>query len=219
MRTAGLAAIGQAGASLWILVVLLALLPGMGATVTELGDPAKAAHVESQPLFWVSTSAVDLVAGVTILVLALTLNGLLRAEPIVRIGTAAGLLAALAWGVATVLSVAEWSHLASQYASDPAGAAAAFTSTTAPGELMVNVARALQAIWLALLSWSALKTRMLLPSPLGYLSLALAAVGLLGVVVPPARLLAALVSIAWGIWLGAVLIGRPGTVEVSQTAP
>lgn len=219
MRTAGgLAAICLAGASLWILVVLLALLPGMGAKVTELGDPAKAAHVESQPLFWVSTSAVDLVFGVTILVLALTLNGLLRAEPIVRIGTAAGLLAALAWAVATVLSVAEGSHLASQYASDPAGAAAAFTSTTAPGDLMVNVARALQAIWLALLFWSALKARML-PSALDYLSLALAAVSLLGVVVPPARLLAILGFIAWGIWLGAVLIRRPRTVEVSQAAP
>jgi hypothetical protein len=219
MRTAGgLAAICQAGASLWILVVLLVLLPRMGAIVTELGDPAKAAHVESQPLFWVSTSAVDLVAGVTILVLALTLNGLLRAEPIVRIGTAAGLLAALAWAVATVLSVAEGSHLASQYASDPAGAAAAFTSTTAPGDLMVNVARALSAIWMALLFWRALKTRML-PSPLGYLSLAVAAVELVSVLVPPARLLTIFGLIVWGIWLGAVLIGRPRTVEVAQTAP
>jgi hypothetical protein len=218
MRIAGLAAICQAGASLWILLVLLALLPRMGAVVTELGDPVKAAHAESQPLFWVSTSAVDLVFGVTILVFVLTLNGLLRAEPIVRIGTAVGLLAALAWAVATVLSVAEGSHLASQYASDPAGAAAAFTSTTAPGDLMVNVGRALQAIWLALLAWSALKTRMLLPSPLGYLSLAVAAGGLLGVVLPPARLLTALGIIAWGIWLGAVLIRRSRTVEVSQTA-
>jgi hypothetical protein len=204
-QTGAVAAFVQAAGNIWILILLLALLPSLGAKVTELGDVAKASRAESQPLFWISTAAVGLVEGVTIMVIALALLGLLRSGTLVRIGTVVGGLAALAWVADAILSLTGGSHLASLYASDPASAAAAFTSTTAPEQTVLAVGRALLPIWTAIVFASALSQRAL-PAPLCYLAIILAVIGIVSVVIPPARLLAALVSIAVDVWLGLVLL-------------
>jgi hypothetical protein len=204
-QTGAVAAFVQAAGNIWILILLLALLPSLGAKVTELGDVAKASRAESQPLFWVSTTAVDLVEGVTIMVIALALLGLLRSGTLVRIGTLVGGLAALAWVAGAILSLTGGSHLASLYASDPASAAAAYTSTVAPSDTANNVGRALVSIWTAIVFGSALRQRAL-PAPLCYLAIILAVIGIASVVIPPARLLAALVSIAFAVWLGLTLL-------------
>jgi hypothetical protein len=209
------AAFVQAAGNIWILVLLLALLPSLGAKVTELGDVAKASRAESQPLFWISTTAADLVEGVTIMVIALALLGLLRTGTLVRIGTVVGGLAALAWVAGAILSLTGGSHLASLYASDPASAAAAYTSTVAPADAAVNVGRALLSIWLAIVFWSALRQHAL-PGPLSYLAIILAVIGIASLVIPPARLLAAVVSIAWAVWLGLALLRT--TASTSRAA-
>jgi hypothetical protein len=104
-----------------------------------------------------------------------------------------------------ILSLTGGSHLASLYASDPASAAAAYTSTVAPSDTAVNVGRALLSIWTAIVFASALSQRAL-PAPLSYLAITLAVIGIVSLVIPPARLLAAVVSIAWAVWLGLVLL-------------
>jgi hypothetical protein len=204
-QAGAVAAFVQAAGSLWILIVLLALLPRLGAKISELGDVAKASKAESQPLFWVSTAAVDLIAGVTIVVIALALFGHLRGGMVVRIATVVGILAALAWVVGALLSITDGSHLASLYSSDPASAAAAYTSTTAPEGAAVAVGRGLTAIWLALTFGSAL-SRHAFPSPLSYLAIVLALVGLASLVIAPARLLWVVLTIVWAIWLGLTLL-------------
>ena len=209
-RAAAAAALIQAAANLWILVLLLALLPRLGARLTELGDPNKAAHVESQPLYWVSAASVDLITGIAFVVIALALYGLLRRDTVVRVGTVLGVLAGVAWVVGAVLQLTAGSHLASLYSSDPASAAAAFSSTTGPEEVAVNVARALSAIWLALVFWTALRQRAL-PAPLDYLALAVALIGLVSVVVAPARLLLAVGMIVFAVWFAAVILRGPRT--------
>jgi hypothetical protein len=214
-QTGAVAAFVQAAGNIWILVLLLALLPSLVAKVTELGDVAKASRAESQPLFWISTTAADLVEGVTIMVIALALLGLLRTGTLVRIGTVVGGLAALAWVAGAILSLTAGSHLASLYASDPASAAAAYTSTVAPADAAVNVGRALLSIWLAIVFWSALRQQAL-PGPLSYLAIILAVIGIASLVIPPARLLAAVVSIAWAVWLGLVLLRT--TASTSRAA-
>ena len=214
-QTGAVAAFVQAAGNIWILILLLALLPSLGAKVTELGDVAKASRAESQPLFWISTTAADLVEGVTIMVIALALLGLLRTGTLVRIGTVVGGLAALAWVAGAILSLTGGSHLASLYASDPASAAAAYTSTVAPADAAVNVGRALLSIWLAIVFWSALRQHAL-PGPLSYLAIILAVIGIASLVIPPARLLAAVVSIAWAVWLGLVLLRT--TASTSRAA-
>jgi hypothetical protein len=204
-QTGAVAAFVQAAGNIWILILLLALLPSLGAKVYELGDVAKASRAESQPLFWISTTAVDLVGGVTIMVIALALLGLLRSGTLVRIGTVVGGLAALAWVAGAILSLTGGSHLASLYATDPASAAAAYTSTVAPSDTANNVGRALVSIWTVIIYGSALNQRAL-PAPLCYLAIILAVIGIVSVVIPPVRLLAALVSIAFAVWLGLVLL-------------
>ena len=189
--------VGAAGA-IWILIVLLALLPRLGAKISELGDLAKASKAESQPLFWISTAAVDLISGVTIAVIALALFGHLRGGMVVRIATVVGILAALAWVVGALLSITDGSHLASLYSSDPASAAAAYTSTTAPEGAAVAVGRGLTAIWLALVFGSAL-SRHAFPAPLNYLAIILALVGLASLVIAPARLLWVVLSVVWAV--------------------
>jgi hypothetical protein len=198
--------VGAAGA-IWILIVLLALLPRLGARISELGNVAKASKAESQPLFWISTAAVDLISGVTIAVIALALFGLLRGGMVVRIATVVGILAALAWVVGALLSITDGSHLASLYSSDPASAAAAYTSTTAPEGAAVNVGRGLTAIWLALTFGSAL-SRHAFPAPLSYLAIILALVGLVSLVIAPARLLWVVLNVVWAVWLGLTLLRR-----------
>jgi hypothetical protein len=214
-QTGAGAAFVQAAGNIWILILLLALLPSLGAKVTELGDVAKASRAESQPLFWISTTAVDLVEGVTIMVIALALLGLLRSGTLVRIGTVVGGLAALAWVAGAILSLTGGSHLASLYASDPASAAAAYTSTVAPSDTANNVGRALVSIWTAIVFASALSQRAL-PAPLCYLAIILAVIGIVSLVIPPVRLLAALVSIAFAVWLGLVLLRK---TESTSPAP
>jgi hypothetical protein len=216
-QTGAVAAFVQAAGNIWILILLLALLPSLGAKVYELGDVAKASRAESQPLFWISTAAVDLVEGVTLILIALALLGLLRSGTLVRIGTAVGGLAALAWVAGAILSLSGGSHLASLYASDPASAAAAFTSTTAPEQTALAVGRALVPIWTAIFFGSALSQRAL-PAPLCYLAIILAVIGIVSVVIPPARLLAAVVSIALDVWLGLVLLRTtPSTSRVAAS--
>src|ERR1700694_1500359 len=196
--------VGAAG-SIWILIVLLALLPRLGATVPELGDFAKASKAESQPLFWVSTAAVDLIAGVTIVVIALALLGKLGGGTLVRIGTVVSVLAGLAWVVGAVFAITDGSHLASLYAADPTSAAAAYTTTVAPEAAAVNVGRGLTAIWLALVFGSAL-SRHAFPAPLSYLAIITALVGLASLVIAPARLLWVVLNVVWAVWLGLILL-------------
>ena len=223
-QAGAVAAFVSAAGSLWILIVLLALLPRLGASLPELGDVAKASKAESQPLFWVSTAAVGLIAGVTIVVIALALFGHLRGGMVVRIATVVAILAAVAWVVGALLSITDGSHLASLYSSDPALAAAAYTSTTAPEAAAVAVARGLTAIWLALTFGSAL-SRHALPSPLSYLAIVLALVGLASLVIAPARLLWVVLSVVWAVWLGLTLLrtapsaahGGPLEKAVNQT--
>ncbi len=215
-QTGAVAAFVQAAGNIWILILLLALLPSLRAKVSELGDVAKASRAESQPLFWISTTAVDLVEGVTIMVIALALLGLLRSGTLVRIGTVVGGLAALAWVAGAILSLTGGSHLASLYASDPASAAAAYTSTVAPSDTANNVGRALVSIWTAIVFGSALRQRAL-PAPLCYLAIILAVIGIVSVVIRPVRLLAALVSIAFAVWLGLVLLRTSASTSPAQT--
>ncbi|HEV2033948.1 MAG TPA: hypothetical protein VGU71_07090 [Candidatus Dormibacteraeota bacterium] len=204
-QAGAVAAFVSAAGSIWIFIVLLVLLPRLGASVTELGDVAKASKAESQPLFWVSTAAVDLIAGVTIAVIALALVDLLRGGALVRIGTVVGIVGALAWLAGALFSLTDGSHLASLYAADPASAAAAYTTTVAPEAAALAVARALSAIWVALVFWSALR-RHALPAPLCYLAIVLALVELASVVIAPARLLLVVLSVVWGVWLGITLL-------------
>lgn len=204
-QAGAVAAFVNAAGSIWILIVLLALLPRLGAKVTELGDVAKASKAESQPLFWVSTAAVGLIAGITIVIIGLALFGMLRGGTLVRIGTVASVLAAVAWLVGALLAVTGGSHLASLYASDPASAAAAYASTTAPADAAVAVGRGLTAIWLALVFGSAL-SRHAFPAPLSYLAIILALVWLASLVIPPARLLGTVLTVVWAVWLGFTLL-------------
>jgi hypothetical protein len=204
-QAGAVAAFVQVAGSIWVLILLLALLPRLGAKISELGDVAKASRAESQPLFWVSTAAIDLITGVTIAVIALALLGKLGGGTLVRIGTVVGVLATLAWVVGAVFSITAGSHLASLYSSDPASAAAAYTSTMAPEEAATNVGRGLTAIWLALVFGSAL-SRHAFPALLSYLAIILALVGLATFVIGPARLLWVVLTLVWAVWLGLTLL-------------
>src|ERR1700737_704034 len=176
-QAGAVAAFVHAAGDIWILIVLFALLPRLGAQVSELGDIAKASKAESQPLFWVSTGAVDLIAGVTIVVIALALVAVLGGGALVRIGTVVGMVAALAWLAGPLFSLTDGSPLASFYAADPASAAAAYTTTVAPEQAALTVARGLSSIWLVLVFVSALRSHAL-PAPLSYLAIVVALVGL-----------------------------------------
>jgi hypothetical protein len=115
------------------------------------------------------------------------------------------MVAALAWLAGALLSLTDGSHLASLYAADPASAAAAYTTTKAPEEAALTVARGLSAIWLALVFGSTLG-RHALPAPLSYLAIVVALVGLVSLVIPPARLLLAVLDTVWAVWLGITLL-------------
>jgi hypothetical protein len=214
-QAGAVAAFVHAAGSVWILVVLLALLPALGAKISELGDVAKASRAESQPLFWISTAAVDLVAGATIAVIALVLVRVLGGGALVRIGTVVGIVAALAWLAGALFSLTDGSHLASLYAGDPASAAAAYTTTVAPEQAALTVARGLTSIWLALVFGSTLG-RHALPTPLSYLAIVVALVGLVSLVIGPARLLLAVLDVVWGAWLGLALLRPAASASLSS---
>jgi hypothetical protein len=227
-RMGGIAALAGAATNLLGLVVFVALLlpKGLGDVDADPGTVvALLADNETAMRAWYLI--IYLVFGGCLIFLSLALFERLRtASPVMaQAVTIVGLIYAVLVIVIGTLSITDLNTVVRLEGENPAQAATVYTTLTsvetglgAGGGETIAV-----ALWLLLLSWTALQARAL-PRLLNYLGLLLGGVGILSVVLNSLPLMSVngLALIIWFGWLGiAMLRGSPGrtAADVSSIKP
>jgi Domain of unknown function (DUF4386) len=224
-KMGGTAALIGAATNLFALVTLLTLLEPKGYGSDDPGQIV-AFLADNQALMRVWYQIIFLVFGVSMIFLSLALYERLKAgsPALAQAVTTFGLIYAVLVIVIGTLSINNLSTVVKLYGENPAQAATVWLTLDSVetglggggGETIVN------ALWLLLLSWAALRAREL-PRVLNYLGVVIGVAGILEVVLLPA--LAAVYGlglIIWFVWLGIVLLrsnpGKKATNELLSAA-
>jgi hypothetical protein len=217
-KMGGIAALIGASTNLLAIVMFVALAPkGYGSD-----DPAQAVAflAENQALVRVLYQIQYLVFGVSLVFLSLGLCERLKAgSPVLtEAATTFGLIWAFLVIVIGALSINNLSTVVELYVENPAQAATVWLTFNSVetgmggggGETTVN------ALWLLLLSWAALRTREL-PRALNYLGAVIGVAGILSVILASLDLMVVygLGLIVWLVWLGIVML-RSSPVSADQ---
>ena len=209
-KVAGIASIIQALGFVVLLFFVLVLLPIIGIKPGDLNNPDKVLAVIASPVLKTYYS-LFLVFGLTVVV-TLGVYDRLQGNPpaLMQIALAAALASAVFWISYGMFGTAMVSTLRSLNAQNPAMYQGAFVSATIVINGLLNSAP-FAGSWNHLLwGWAAVQTRRL-PVALGYLVVAAALIRFLIFFVPSRlgstlNLVQLVLSIIWGLWLGAVLL-------------
>lgn len=208
-KLGGMAALTGAATNLLALVTFITLLAPKGY---GSGDPDKivAFLADNQAFMRVWYQIIFLLFGVSMIFLSLALYERLKAgsPALAQAVTTFGLIYAVLVIVIGTLQINDLSAVVKLYGENPAQAATVWLALDSVetglgaggGETMVN------ALWLLLLSWVALRATQL-PKVLNYLGVVIGVAGILTVVLQPA--LAAVYGlglIIWFVWLGIVML-------------
>jgi hypothetical protein len=224
-KMGGTAALIGAATNLFALVTYLTVLAATGYGSDDPGQIV-AFLADNQAFMRVWYQIIYLVFGVSMIFLLLALYERLKAgsPALAQAVTTFGLIWAVLVIVIGTLSINNLSTVVKLYGENPAQAATVWLTLDSVetglggggGETIVN------ALWLLLLSWAALRAREL-PRVLNYLGVVIGVAGILEVVLLPA--LAAVYGlglIIWFVWLGIVLLrsnpGKKATNELLSTA-
>jgi hypothetical protein len=210
-KVGGIAALIGAATNLFALVTLLTLLEPKGYGSDDPGQVV-AFLADNQALMRVWYQIIFLVFGVSMIFLSLALYERLKAGSPARAQavTIFGLIYAILVIVVGTLSINNLSTVAKLYGVNPTQAATVWLTLNSMetglgaggGETLVN------ALWLLLLSWVALRAREL-PRVLNYLGLVIGVAGILTFLLPSLLLMAVVYGlglIIWLAWLGMVLL-------------
>jgi hypothetical protein len=211
-KMGGIAAVIGAATNLFALVTYLTLLEPKGYGSDDPGQIV-AFFADNQALMRVWYQIIFLVFGVSMIFLSLALYERLKAgsPALAQAVTTFGLIWAVLVIVIGTLSINNLSTVVKLYGENPAQAATVWLTLDSVetglggggGETMVN------ALWLLLLSWVALRAREL-PRVLNYLGVVICVAGILSVVLASLGLSAVygLGLIIWFVWLGIVMLRR-----------
>jgi hypothetical protein len=210
-KMGGIAALIGAATNLFALVTYLTVLAATGYGSDDPGQIV-AFLADNQAFMRVWYQIIYLVFGVSMIFLLLALYERLKAgsPALAQAVTTFGLIWAVLVIVIGTLSINNLSTVVKLYGENPAQAATVWLTLDSVetglggggGETIVN------ALWLLLLSWAALRAREL-PRVLNYLGVVIGVAGILEVVLLPA--LAAVYGlglIIWFVWLGIVMLRR-----------
>ena len=218
MKMGGIAALVGAATNLFALVAYMTLLEPKGYGSDDPGQIV-AFLADNQALMRLWYQIIWLVFGVSVIVLSLALYERLKAGSPAQAQavTTFGLIYAVLVIVVGALSINNLNTVVKLYGERPAQAATVWLTLDSVetglgaggGETMVT------ALWLALLSWVALRAREF-PRALNYLGVAFCLAGILSVVLASLAVSAVygLGLIVWLVWLGIVLLRG----KQSQTA-
>lgn len=217
-KMGGIAALIGAATNLFALVTYLTLLEPKGYGSDDPGQVV-AFLADNQALMRVWYQIIFLVFGVSMIFLSLALYERLKAgsPALAQAVTTFGLIYAVLVIVIGTLSINNLSTVVKLYGENPAQATTVWLTLNSVetglgaggGETIVN------ALWLLLLSWVALRAREL-PRILNYLGVVICVAGILSVVLASLGLSAVygLGLIIWFIWLGIVMLRRSPNLAV-----
>ncbi len=220
-KVGGVGAFLQAAFFVMLFVYIFVVLPSQGlAGPTALNDPAKALPfaANSPILSLVNLIFVPLVIGIILVVLALYERLQAGSPGVVRIATAAGLVATALFLARAMIGFIAPPQLAQLYAHNPAEAGAAYLALSLVIGGLNNAAIFAVGSFQLLVSWAALRTGGL-SKPLSYLGLLTGVVGILAFTIPLGGLIGAAITLVWSLWLGVVLLrAQPIKQEAIATA-
>lgn len=203
----GVAALYEAAAYVAGMVVFLTVLDYSGVV-----EPVQkvALVVENQAILYVMNLVIYVIFGAVLVVLALALHERLKAgsTALVRTATAFGLIWAglvIASGMIANIGAGVVSGL---YDTDPAQAATVWAAIDAVVEGLGGGNEIVGGLWVLLLSWAALQTKVL-SKALNYLGLVVGVAGIVSAI--PALgdlggMIFGLGQIVWFVWLGIVMM-------------
>ena len=219
----GLQKIGAIGALLlgvsFVLLILgdAVIEPGLGLNSPADGiNPAKVFPVVATLRLVFS---IPILFGVATSLTALALDERLqaRAPAVMRISTAAGLIAASLFLAAGIFSFVGLPELAGVYADNPASVTpAVFAVADAVATGLLTAAVFASGWWVLLASWAALRGG--LPKILNYVGLLFGAVSILAFVIPPFLAVGGFVGLVWAFWTGIALLREPAGMAASPVA-
>jgi len=210
-KMGGIAALTGAATNL-LALVMLGTLSSKGYGSDDPGQ-AVAFFAANHALLQLLYQIQYLVFGVSLVFVSLALHERLKAgSPVLaQAATTFGLIWAFLVIVIGTLSINNLSTVVKLYVADPAQAATVWLTLDSVetglggggGETMVN------AVWLLLLGWAALRVREL-PRALNYFGLVIGVAGILSVVLALLALMVVygLGLIIWLLWLGVVMLRR-----------
>jgi hypothetical protein len=218
----GVAALTGAATNLLGLVVFVALLQPKGIGASD-PDPGKivALLVDNRAAMLAWYEITYLAFGICVIVLALALHERLKAAPAVMAHavTTFGLIYAALVMVIGTLSIEDLNTVVRLHSESPARAETVWVTLTAVedglgaggGETIAV------ALWLLMLSWTALRAGEF-PRLMNYLGAVIAAAGILSVLLGSITLMSVngLGLILWFAWLGIVMVRKPSARSSSQ---
>jgi hypothetical protein len=209
-KVAGIASIVQALGFVAVLFFLLVLLPIIGIKPGDLNNPDKVQPVIALPLLK-TYYTLFLVFGLTVVV-TLGVYDRLQGNPpaLMRISLAAALASAVFWIGYGMFGNSMVSTLRGVNAQNPALFQEAFISSTIVINGLLNSAPFAGSWNILLWGWAAVQTRKL-PVVLGYIVVSAGVIRLLTFLLPSRigsilNVVQLLLSVIWGLWLGAVLL-------------
>lgn len=220
-RAGGLAALVQAAAYVVGFGLLAAYLLPEGY---DEGGPAEAVRfmADHRAVLDAWYTIIYLVAGATLVVLALALHDRLRraGSEVVRVATAFGIIwsgLVLASGMVFIVGQEAVLEL---HASDPEQAASAWAAIDAVQSGLGGGIELVGGLWVGLLCWVGLRSG-LLPRGLAWLGLVVGVAGVLTVAPPLAEAASVfgLGFIVWFVWTGLVLLRASRATRVAVTQP
>jgi hypothetical protein len=209
-KAAGFASIIQALGFAAVLFFVLVLLPIIGIKPGDLNSPEKVLPVIASPVLRVYYS-LFLIFGLTVVVTLGVYNRLEGNPPaLMQIALAAALASSVFWISYGMFGRAMVSTLRSLNAQNPSLSQGSFISATIVINGLLSSAPFAGSLNVLLWGWAAVQSRKL-PMVLGYFVIAAGLLRLIAFFVPSSlgsslNLVQLLLSIIWGLWLGAVLL-------------
>jgi hypothetical protein len=209
-KAAGFASIIQALGFAAVLFFVLVLLPIIGIKPGDLNSPEKVLPVIASPVLKVYYS-LFLIFGLTVVVTLGVYNRLEGNPPaLMQIALAAALASSVFWISYGMFGRAMVATLRSLNAQNPSLSQGSFVSATIVINGLLSSAPFVGSLNLLLWGWASVQSRKL-PIVLGYFVIAAGLLRLIAFFVPSnlgssLNLVQLLLSIIWGLWLGALLL-------------
>jgi hypothetical protein len=227
-RAGGIGGLLYAGATIGEFLLKASVYSSAHLDATK-GDLTNAARilpaVARQPMGFLAISAMNVLLGIAVALLALGLRRQLEnregVNPRLVLGaTAAGFLSAALYFGQGVFDMIRLPQLASDYPHHPAAAASGLQSYAFVSDLLLGLATVAFGIWLVTVCWIAIRTKVF-PRWLNYIGFFWGVLALLALVeVTLLLLVGEVLGLIWAIWIGVFLLreGRAPAAAAPEPA-
>lgn len=201
-RIGGIAAAVQAVMFVVIMVLIFGVFPGMGlATMADFGDPAKVLPLAGTPTMTMAYG-IDVVMSLLVVLVALGVRDRLMggAPATTRAAAVAASIAGALFLGEGMVNMTALQQLGVMYATDPAGASAAYPGVYLIGTGLFNGAVFAAGWFLLLAGWAAMKSGQL-SRPLAYLLLLGGLLDVLAFKVEVLGLVGLVLGVVWSVML------------------